>query len=333
MYKSKEQIAEENRIARNVSIMYVAQSIGFNLKRVGGGACQYRDDYNHINIYPETNSYYNYYENRGGSPIDMLVNEDNMTLMEAINWLVDNSNEVLHTDLIENTRNIQNESYKKTEEKENSMTLPPKNGNHHRVFSYLTKTRRIDAAVVQKFLHLHTLYESADHHNCIFVGMDKDGNAKHGFVRGTLTDKVFKGDVPGSDKTYGFSYINEESNVLMVFEAPIDLMSYITLFPDQDVNMVALGMLCTDPVDTLLKDYPNINEIIFTLDVDQYGKDAMEEQVGLYNERGYKSYINSFCKEISQVGAKDVNEYLIKMRNIEEQLMSGRSENTPGKKI
>ena len=218
MYKSKEQINEENRIARNVDIVYVARLSGFSLRKVGGGACQFRDEANHLNFYPRTNSYFNYYENRGGSPIDLLVNENDMTLLEAINWLVKNSNENLS---IESTPVSSQSVVVKKNEKENvKMVLPPKNVNHHRVFSYLTKSRKIAPDVVQKFLHIHSLYESAEHHNCIFVGNDKNGNAKHGFIRGTLTDKVFKGDVPGSDKSYGFSYINKDSKKLLVFEAP-----------------------------------------------------------------------------------------------------------------
>lgn len=327
MYKSKERINEENRIARNVDIVFVARQSGFNLKRVGGGACQFRDEANHLNFYPGTNSYFNYYENRGGSPIDFLVNEGDMTLLQAINWLVDNSNEILHTDEVVNV------TPKKKEKEFKDMMLPPKNSNHHRVYSYLTKTRRINPEVVQRFLHFHTLYESSDHHNCIFVGNDKNGKAKHGFIRGTLTDKVFKGDVPGSDKAYGFSYVNKDSTKLLVFEAPIDLMSYMSLFPDQNDNMVALGMLCADPVDTFLNEYDGVKEIIFTLDVDQYGKDAAKQQVDIYSNRGYKAHINPFCNELTQAGVKDVNEYLKKFKTIEDKLVSGRSGSTEDKKL
>lgn len=331
MYKSKEQINEENRIARNVDIVYVARLSGFSLRKVGGGACQFRDEANHLNFYPRTNSYFNYYENRGGSPIDLLVNENDMTLLEAINWLVKNSNENLS---IESTPVSSQSVVVKKNEKENvKMELPPKNANHHRVFSYLTKSRKIAPDVVQKFLHIHSLYESAEHHNCIFVGNDKNGNAKHGFIRGTLTDKVFKGDVPGSDKSYGFSYINKDSKKLLVFEAPIDLMSYMTLFPDQNDNMIALGMLCADPVDTFLKEYDGVKEIVFTLDVDQYGKDAAEQQVEIYRNKGYKADINPFCDELSQMGVKDVNEYLVKYKTIEEKLMSGRVSDDNVRKI
>lgn len=327
MYKSKEQIDEENRIARNVDIVFVARQSGYNLKRIGGGACQFRDEANHLNFYPGTNSYYNYYENRGGSPIDLLINEEDMTLIQAINWLVDNSNEILTMDISSDAVS------QKKKEKNIEMILPQKNNNHHRVYSYLTKSRRIDSEVVQKFLHLRTLYEDAEHHNCIFIGNDKDGNAKHGFVRGTLTDRTFKGDVPGSDKAYGFNYINKDSDKLLVFEAPIDLMSYMTLFPEQNYNMIALGMLCADPVDTFLKEHDGVKEIIFTLDVDQYGKDAAEQQINIYTEKGYSVRINPFCDDLVQSGVKDVNEYLVRYKTIEDKLLSGRSNNNDIKKL
>ena len=50
----------------------------------------------------------------------------------------------------------------------------------------------------------------------------------------------FKGDAPGSDKNTGFSLPHDpQSDLVLVFEAPIDLMSYLTLHRDR-TNTVAL---------------------------------------------------------------------------------------------
>lgn len=325
MYKSRERLDEENRIARKVDIVFVARQMGFCLKRIGSGACQYRCEDSHLNLYPGTNSYFNYYDNRGGSPIDLLVKECDMSVSQAIKWLLDNS---LETPSVPIESDLPFPTSNKTR-KESDFTLPAKNSDHHRVFSYLTKTRRIAPDVVKKFFHLHTLYESADHHNCIFVGNDKDGNAKHGFIHGTLTDKSFKGDVPGSNKTYGFTYINPNSSKLLVFEAPIDLMSYMTLYPEDNANMLALGMLAPDPIYTFLSEYTNIKNIVLTLDVDKYGLDATERYLEDLSER-YKDCVvtsNPICKDLRQANVKDVNALLLKIKNIEDKLMSSRGEN------
>ena len=55
--------------------------------------------------------------------------------------------------------------------------------------------------------------------------------------------KPFKCDVTGNDKNYGFNVVNENSTELVVFEAAIDLMSYVDIFADYESNKLALGML------------------------------------------------------------------------------------------
>ena len=55
--------------------------------------------------------------------------------------------------------------------------------------------------------------------------------------------KSFKCDVEGNDKNYGFNVVNVNSTELVVFEAAIDLMSYVDIFADHESNKLALGML------------------------------------------------------------------------------------------
>ena len=46
--------------------------------------------------------------------------------------------------------------------------------------------------------------------------------------------KPFKCDVEGNDKNYGFNVVNVNSTELVVFEAAIDLMSYVDIFADHE---------------------------------------------------------------------------------------------------
>ena len=55
--------------------------------------------------------------------------------------------------------------------------------------------------------------------------------------------KPFKCDVTGNDKNYGFNVVNVNSTELVVFEAAIDLMSYVDIFTDYESNKLALGCL------------------------------------------------------------------------------------------
>lgn len=109
------------------------------------------------------------------------------------------------------------------------FTLPTANGNIRRVFAYLIQHRRIHREVVSFFAHAHLLYEDAAHHNCVFVGMDEKGTARHAHLRSTASQgKSFRQTVEGSDARYSFHFAGG-GEALYVFESPIDLLSYITL--------------------------------------------------------------------------------------------------------
>ena len=84
--------------------------------------------------------------------------------------------------------------------------------------------------------------------------------------------KPFKCDVTGNDKNYGFNMVNENSTELVVFEAAIDLMSYVDIFTDYESNKLALGMLADAPLETFLREHPQITSIRFCLDGDETGE-------------------------------------------------------------
>ena len=73
------------------------------------------------------------------------------------------------------------------------------------------------------------IYEEKKHHNVVFVGRDADGIPRYAHCRGTGETK-YRGDVAESDKSYGFCHRGTD-NQLFVFEAAIDLLSFIQLFP------------------------------------------------------------------------------------------------------
>ena len=63
--------------------------------------------------------------------------------------------------------------------------------------------------------------------NAVFVGRDEDGVPRYAHQRGTAGN--FRLDVKGSDKAFNFCYRGEGER-LFVFEAPIDLLSFLCLF-------------------------------------------------------------------------------------------------------
>ena len=121
------------------------------------------------------------------------------------------------------------------------FALPPQNTDDRRVFAYLRK-RGIAAQVIRQFMNSGLLYEDAEHHNCVFVGRNSAGQAKYACLRGTYDrdGKGFRGDATGSDKNTGFHISSDPSlDLVRMFEAPIDLMSYLSLHREPINNRAA----------------------------------------------------------------------------------------------
>lgn len=152
-----------------------------------------------------------------------------------------------------------------------AFALPPSAKEHRRLFAYLTKTRCIAADVVTEFLLDRLIYQDTSG-NIVFVCYDKYGRVCAAHRRGTNTMYRFRGFVSGGDFSCGFSYVCEDAETLYVFEAPIDLMSYITLHrhePWHKSSYLALGGLSDEPLQRFLTEYPNIRHIVFCLDNDE----------------------------------------------------------------
>ena len=91
----------------------------------------------------------------------------------------------------------------------------------------------------------------------IGIGVNGDGETKTALFCVCLLytskqGKSFKCDVEGNDKNYGFNVVNVNSTELVVFEAAIDIMSYVDIFADHESNKLALGMLADAPLETCL---------------------------------------------------------------------------------
>ena len=118
--------------------------------------------------------------------------------------------------------------------------LPLHNRTADRAIQYLCESRGLNPKLVEAFLLSGDIYEDAKRHNVVFVGRDRNGTPRYAHVRGTAD--TFRQDITGSDKSYPFRY-EGNGNKLFVFEAPIDLVSFICLYPQdwQSRSYLALG--------------------------------------------------------------------------------------------
>lgn len=160
------------------------------------------------------NRWYRHSQGRGGYPVDFVMEFYNATFPEAVKMLTGEEGEGRNSACPAPSPDFR---------------LPEKEENNDRIIRYLTENRGIEKNLVEKWISSGDIYEEKKHHNVVFVGRDADGIPRYAHCRGTGEIK-YRRDVAGSDKSCGFSHRGTD-NQLFVFEAAIDLLSFIQLFP------------------------------------------------------------------------------------------------------
>ncbi|MEL7621954.1 MAG: DUF3991 and toprim domain-containing protein [Clostridiales bacterium] len=231
------------------------------------------------------NEWYDHSAESGGYAIDFVRQFYGLSFPEAMTMLLGGE---------------QGEVYRPASQKQPELkqpfALPNPHSDMRRVYAYLTKTRLIDREVVSYFAKAKLLYESCEksrdgtkeYHNAVFVGYDENGVPRHAHKRGLYTDGPgFKGNVDSCNPSYSFHHIGTGDR-LYVFEAPIDLLSYITLHP-QDWQSHSYVALCGTSGYALLKMlelHPNLNRVVLCLDHDEAGIEASEKYQDLLSAKG-----------------------------------------------
>ena len=164
--------------------------------------------------------------------------------------------------------------------------LPPKAETQKQLYGYLCNTRKLDPLIVDIMIKQKILYQSDYRitsgvvaHNACFVSYDQDGKPCSAFKRGTATvGTPYKGEVPGGDKSYGWILHGKNVQSVYIFEAAIDAASYATLRLQRGVDPLygtdhlALGGLNFTPIETYLKNHPEVTSVHLMLDNDGPGQ-------------------------------------------------------------
>ena len=182
-----------------------------------------------------------------------------------------------------------------------------------RAYGYLLSRRCLDKDVVNAFVHRQMIYESKPYHNVVFVGYDKNGIPRHAHLRGIGSKSAFKINAAGSKPEYSFHW-SGTSNKIFLFEAPIDMLSYISMHPyNWQKNTYAAACSVADKVlFQCLKDNPDTQDIYLCLDNDEAGQNACKRISEKLTAQGYKS-------EILIPTHKDWNEDIILEKEGEQQ--------------
>lgn len=270
---SDEQVERANR----VDVVDYVRSLGYEIKRSGkwykakgqGGLYFYR---------PANTWHWETQADGGRGAISLCMKLEDKDWRDAVKTLLgEEMNAIRHT-----------QDWKPEPEPPKEFKLPSQNDTYRHVFAYLIHTRGIDEKIVKDMVDKKLIYENTQR-SCVFVGRDKDGIAKHASVRSTNTArKAFKQDVIGSQKAFSFS-ISGTSGTLNVFEAPIDVLSYMSLQKEHglknDDSYVALGGVTDKALQRFLEEYPDIKKIRICTDHDEAGEGAACRIYEKYHER------------------------------------------------
>ena len=272
---------EQKVLANSVNLEEFLRMRGEKLERVGREhkLIYYDSSGKHDSITLRGSTWFDHKNQVGGGAIKFMQEFYDMDFQTAVQELLGQT--------ITPLSHSPPKAIAKEEKKE--FRLPEANANMHRVYAYLIKQRFIDPNIISHFAKQHTLYEDKEHHNAVFVGVDENGVPRQAHKRSTNSfGNAFRITCEGSDTRYSFSHFGK-SEKLFVFEAPIDMMSFLTLYPKgwQKHSYIAMNGVYENAVLTGLKSHSNLNEIILCVDNDEGGIEAVDRLKDILAENGY----------------------------------------------
>ena len=287
---------EQREQARRTDLANFLVSQGEQVKR-SGSEYEWFDGSQKVTI--RGHLWYHQYEQKGGDAVDFVRRFYNKNYAEAVEMLLNNcGGQIITSPPIE-------KSHK-------PFQLPPRNDRMSRVFSYLLLTRGIDKDVLFEFVRKKMIYESAYYHNAVFVGYDLNGILRHAHKRGTVTSNSYKGNVAGSQPEFSFHW-HGTSNKICLFEAPIDMLSYISMRKENwKRHSYAASCSVSDRVlFQCLNDNTNIKNVFLCFDNDEAGQTANKRIADKLNKLNIQN-------EILIPTHKDWNEDILKNERTEE---------------
>ena len=275
---------EQKQLANSVDLAEYLRVRGEKLERAGieHKLIYYDSSGKHDSITIRGSKWFDHKNQTGGGAIKFMQEFYGMDFQTAVQELLGRS--------IPPLSNSPPKSDKQ-EQKTREFKLPEPNSDMHRVYAYLIKQRYIAPDIITHFAKQHTLYEDKEHHNAVFVGVDENGVPRQASKRSTNSyGNSFRITCQGSDTRYSFAHFGK-SSCLYVFEAPIDMLSFLTLYPNdwQKHSYIAMNGVYENAVLTALKNHSNLSEVILCVDNDEGGIEAVDRLRDILNENGYSN--------------------------------------------
>ena len=211
------------------------------------------------------NKWFRHSQSKGGFPVDFVMEFYGKSFPEAVQMLTGEPGEA------------QPEADPAPSP---AFRLPLRNVTNANILNYLTQERKLSPSLVNFFIAAGDIYEDSSHHNVVFVGRDADGHPRCASSRGI--QEKFRQDAAGAEKAFGFAHRGTDKQ-LLVFEAPIDLLSFIELFPKnwQQHNYLSLGGVSGKALRQFLSERPDVERVFLCLDADKAGEDACKRLAAL----------------------------------------------------
>ena len=211
------------------------------------------------------NKWFRHSQSKGGLPVDFVMEFYGKSFPEAVQMLTGEPGEA------------QPEADPAPSP---AFRLPLRNVTNANILNYLTQERKLSPSLVNFFIAAGDIYEDAAHHNVVFVGRDADGHPRYASSRGI--HEKFRQDAAGAEKAFGFAHRGTDKQ-LLVFEAPIDLLSFIELFPKnwQQHSYLSLGGVSGKALRQFLSERSDVERVFLCLDADKAGEDACKRLAGL----------------------------------------------------
>ena len=231
------------------------------------------------------NKWFRHSQSKGGFPVDFVMEFYGKSFPEAVQMLTGEPGEA------------QPEADPAPSP---AFRLPLRNVTNANILNYLTQERKLSPSLVNFFITAGDIYEDATHHTVVFVGRDADGRPRYASSRG-IREK-FRQDAAGAEKAFGFAHRGTDKQ-LLVFEAPIDLLSFIELFPKnwQQHNYLSLGGVSGKALRQLLSERPDVERVFLCLDADKAGEDACKRLAALLPDNVSVTRIQPCMKDWNDV--------------------------------
>lgn len=271
--------------ANEVNLVRFLSARGERFKKAGR---EYRWE-KHDSVTICDNKWYRHSQGKGGWPIDFMMEFYDLSFPDAVKELLagEEAMDGLETSLSEKRAipYVEDGGLAVADPiPTKEMVLPEADKNQDYIMEYLVDQRKLDKDIVSEFIKRGDIYQEKDNQRVVFVGRDSEGNPRYASWRNAGAEQL-RGDVSGSQKEYCFKSVafwDEDkqrkrlARKLYVFESPIDLLSFLTLYPKywHENHYLSLGGVSAKALKTFLSERSEVEQIILCLDNDKAGHEA-----------------------------------------------------------